>query len=190
MRPLPSLAPAGPAGRAAIPRPKASPSGLASLDDQALLGLLLARSLPGQVVDGMAAALIERFGGLGEVAAAGTAELARIPGMGSTPILDLKLLRELCVRLSRSAVCERPVLSSWGALVAYCRTTLSHLPREQFRTLYLDRRNILLRDEHVADGSVDHAPVYVVSVVECYLALSAGRAARSSRDCRPPESGL
>jgi len=173
MRPLPRQTIAGAAVGAGIPVPDARPPGLESLDDQALLALLLARSLPGQSVDTIAAALLDRFGGLGDVAAAGTAELGRISGMGSTPILDLKLLREFCVRLSRSAACERPVLSSWGALVAYCRTTLAHLPREQFRTLYLDRRNILLRDEHVADGSVDHAPVYPREVVRRALELSA-----------------
>lgn len=154
MRPFPRPTTAS----AVIRLSDACPSDLASLDDQTLLALWLARSLPGDIVDTVAAALIERFGGIGDVASAGSAALSQMPGMGRTPILDLKLLRALCVRLSRSAACKRPVLSSWSALVAYCRITLAHLPREQFRTLYLDRRNILLRDEYVADGSVDHAP--------------------------------
>lgn len=173
MRPLPRPVTDGAAVSTAVLCPDGCKSDLASLDDQALLGLLLARSLPGQAADDIAAALMERFGGLGDIAAAATAELGRIPGMGYIPILDLRLLRELCVRLSRSAACKRPVLSSWSALVAYCRTAQAHLPREQFRTLYLDRRNILLRDEHVADGSVDHAPVYPREVIRRALELSA-----------------
>lgn len=169
MRPFPRPTTAS----AVIRLSDACPSDLASLDDQTLLALWLARSLPGDTVDTVAAALIERFGGIGDVASAGSAALSQMPGMGRTPILDLKLLRALCVRLSRSGACKRPVLSSWSALVAYCRITLAHLPREQFRTLYLDRRNILLRDEYVADGFVDHAPVYPREVIRRALELSA-----------------
>lgn len=160
----------------AVPAPDpsaAEPSTLASLDDPALLALLLGRCLPAPMVGPTAEALVDRFGSLGDIAAAEVAELGRLPGMGATAILDLKLLRELSVRLSRSAACARPVLSSWDALIVYARTVLAHLPREQFRALFLDRRNFLLRDELVADGSVDHAPVYPREVVRRALELSA-----------------
>ena len=143
------------------------------LDDQALLGLLLGRCLPGANVDRIAEALLDRFGSLGDVAAAEVSELGRLSGLGPAAILDLKLLRELCVRLSHSAACARPVLSSWNSVLAYARTTLAHLPREQFRTLFLDRRNMLLRDELLADGTVDHAPVYPREVIRRALELSA-----------------
>ena len=164
-----------------LPRPlqpgrrtgKPEPSTLALLDDETLLALLLGRSVPAPDTERIAGALIERFGGLGDLSAADVPELGRIEGLGPTAILDLKLLRELSVRLSRSSACARPVLSSWNALVAYARTTLAHLPREQFRVLFLDRRNVLLRDEHVADGSVDHAPVYPREVIRRALELSA-----------------
>jgi DNA repair protein RadC len=150
-----------------------APSTLATLDDQALLGLLLSRCLPGADIDPIVKALLDRFGCLGDVAAAEVCELSRLPGLGPTAILDLKLLRELCVRLSRSNANARPVLSSWNAVLAYARTALAHLPREQFRTLFLDRRNILLRDELLADGTVDHAPVYPREVIRRALELSA-----------------
>lgn len=149
------------------------PSTLASMDDQVLLRLLLDRSVQSMDVERVAEALISRFGGLGDVIAAEAVELDRIDGLGSTSMLDLKLVRELSVRLTRSTACERPVLSSWSALLAYVRVALAHLPREQFRALYLDRRNILLRDELVADGSVDHAPVYPREVIRRALELSA-----------------
>ncbi len=154
MRSLPDRAPAYPA-LAATPSFAAEPSTLSSLDDLALLGLLLGRCLSAPMVGATAEALVDRFGSLGDIAAAEVAELGRLPGMGPAAILDLKLLRELSVRLSRTTACARPVLSSWNALTAYARTTLAHLPREQFRTLFLDRRNHLLRDELVADGTVE-----------------------------------
>lgn len=149
------------------------PSALSALDDQALLGLLLSRRLPSADVERLAADLLDRFGNLGDIAAAELSELARVGSLGPAAILDLKLLRELSIRLVRSTASARPVLSSWSALVAYARVTLAHLPREQFRALYLDRRNRLLRDELIADGSVDHAPVYPREVIRRALELSA-----------------
>lgn len=155
------------------PSAPVEPSTLAGLDDAALLGLMLGRCLPNSSTGSTATALIDRFGSLGDIAAAEVSELGRVVDIGPAAILDLKLLRELSVRLSRATACARPVLSSWNALEAYARTTLAHLPREQFRTLFLDRRNILLRDEIVADGSIDHAPVYPREVVRRALELSA-----------------
>jgi len=79
----------------------------------------------------------------------------------------------LAVAMVRAEACRRPVLSSWTALTAYLRAALAHAPREQFRTLYLDKRNILIREEWRADGTVDHAPVYPREVVRRALELSA-----------------
>lgn len=173
MRPLPNpLRPSSPpmtAGAAACPEP----AGLGDLDDRSLLALLLGRCGRGADGDRLAVDLLERFGGLGDILAADVSELGRTDGLGAGALLDLKLLRELAVRLARSAASARPVLSSWTALLAYSRTTLAHLPREQFRALYLDRRNILLRDELVTDGTVDHAPVYPREVIRRALELSA-----------------
>ena len=152
MRPLPNPArsPSPPmtAGAAACPEP----AGLGDLDDRSLLALLLGRCGRGADGDRLAADLLERFGGLGDILAADVSELGRMDGLGAS---------------------ARPVLSSWTALLAYSRTTLAHLPREQFRALYLDRRNILLRDELVTDGTVDHAPVYPREVIRRALELSA-----------------
>lgn len=146
---------------------------LEGLDDQTLLTLMLARSLRGDAPSRIAEALFERFGSLGDVLVANVSELGRISGLNATVITDLKLLRQLSIRLARSDACRRPALSSFTALTAYVRIALAHLPREQFRVLYLDRRNILLRDEWVADGTVDHAPVYPREVVRRALELAA-----------------
>lgn len=173
MRPLPNPArPSSPpmaTGAAACREPAA----LDHLDDRSLLALLLSRCGRGADGERLATDLLERFGGLGDSLAADVSELGRIDGLGAGGLLVLKLLREIAVRLARNTACARPVLSSWTALLAYSRTTLAHLPREQFRALYLDRRNILLRDELVADGTVDHAPVYPREVIRRALELSA-----------------
>lgn len=149
------------------------PSTLTRLDDRAVLRLLLERRCATAGQAAMVEALMERFGSLADIVAADAAELARAGPLDPAAILELKLLRELSVRITRDAACMRPVLSSWSALSAYARAAIAHLPREQFRALYLDRRNILMRDELVADGTVDHAPVYPREVIRRALEISA-----------------
>ncbi|WP_313472545.1 JAB domain-containing protein [Brevundimonas sp.] len=169
-----------------------------------LAAFLEDRAFPGS---GRAAAvcLIDEFGGLAGVGAADAVTLARA-GMSSRAVADLGRVRALALAMARDEACRRPVVSSWSALMTYLRASLAHAPREQFRALYLDKRNILMRDELRADGTVDHAPVYnsgpsrvarlgrvpdiaetrayVAAVIDCYLALSAGRSITNSRQCR------
>jgi DNA repair protein RadC len=145
----------------------------AEFDDTTLLSLLMARTMVAGDIVGIAEALLEIFGSAAAVVAAEPCELARVAPLGATTITELKLLRRLSIRLARSEACRRPVLSSWSALLDYVRSALAHEPREQFRTLYLDRKNILLRDEFRADGTVDHAPVYPREIVRRALELSA-----------------
>jgi len=159
------------------------------LDDASLLSLLMTRTLPQRDIPRTVETLLEVFGSVAAVVAADPPELARAASLNATTITDLKLLQRLSVRLARSEACRRPVVSSWSSLLDYVRSALAHAPREQFRALYLDRKNVLLRDEFLAEGTVDHAPVYVAAAVDCYLALSAGRGARNSRECRAPEPG-
>lgn len=115
--------------------------------------------------------LLSRFNSLAGVAAADPAEIVRTTSPGV--MLDLKLLQELAVRLAREDASRRPVITSWTALLAYVRVALAHSPREQFRALYLDRRNNLINDELIGTGTVDHAPVYPREVVRRALELSA-----------------
>lgn len=144
----------------------------AALDDPALLALILGGMDPAES-ERLAGALLDRFGTLGAVAGAAPGELSRVSNAGPGVRAELALLRELAVRLAREEACRRPVITSWTALVAYVRAALAHEPREQFRALFLDRRNILLRDELVAHGTVDHAPVYPREVIRRALELSA-----------------
>lgn len=156
---------------AARPAPSIPMLAYESLDDQSLLALVLSRS--GADPDGLAGKLLARFGSLGAVAAADLSELTRSSDAGPAIFADLKILRELAVRLARVDACRRPAIASWTALQTYVRTAMAHRPREQFRVLYLDHRNNLLRDEWVAEGTVDHAPVYPREVVRRALDLSA-----------------
>lgn len=146
---------------------------LMGLDDQALLTVMLCRDPACKDPPSAATDLLERFGDLAGVTAADPCELNRIPGLEPGGRRDLKLLRLLCERLARSEAARRPVISTWSALLAYVRVALAEQPREQFRALFLDRRNQLMRDELVGQGTVDHAPVYPREVVRRALELSA-----------------
>lgn len=167
MRPNPNLA-GGVAVRDAALMPDLACEGL---DDRKLLRLMLGRSVDDP--DRQAEALLARFGSLGALASADGHELLGVEGAGPAMVAELNLLREMAVRLARIEASRQPVITTWTALLAYVRTALAHRPREQFRALYLDNRNRLMRDELVADGSVDHAPVYPREVVRRALELSA-----------------
>ncbi|WP_371134097.1 DNA repair protein RadC [Brevundimonas sp.] len=171
MTPTPNPAPDPRRRGAGRPAPSIPMLAYESLDDQALLAMVLSRS--GGDPDRLAGELLARFGGLGAVAAADLSELTRASDAGPAVFADLKVLRELAVRLARVDACRRPAIASWTALQAYVRTAMAHRPREQFRVLYLDHRNNLLRDEWIAEGTVDHAPVYPREVVRRALDLSA-----------------
>jgi len=144
----------------------------AALPDYELLEVLLARSLPRGDVKPMAKALLSRFGGLAGVFGATLEELQSVKGVGPSVALDLKLLHEATVRMSRGEVKKRTIISSWSALLAYVRVALAHEAREQFRVLFLDKKNQLIADEVMNQGTVDHAPVYPREVVRRALELS------------------
>lgn len=140
--------------------------------DLDLLAAILSRTQSPAASRAAAADLIADFGGLADVAAADEAALLRA-GLATAAVADLLRIRALAVAMARAEACHRPVLSSWTALTTYLRADMAHAPREQFRVLYLDRRNILMKDEGRADGTVDYAPVYPREVIRRALELSA-----------------
>lgn len=151
-------------------RAAAAPS---ALPDYELLELHLFRSIPRADVKPLAKALIIRFGSLAGVLAASSAELRSVSGVGEAVALDLKLMHEITLRLGREAIGKRPVISSWSQLLDYVKLALAHEPREQFRVLFLDKKNQLIADEVMNHGTVDHAPVYPREVMRRALELSA-----------------
>ena len=144
-----------------------------ALPDYELLELLLARSLPRGDVKPIAKALLARFGGLAAVLGATLEELIAIKGVGPSMALDLKLLQEATLRMGVGEVRRRTVISSWNALLAYVRVAMAHEGREQFRVLYLDKKNQLIADQVMNHGTVDHAPVYPREIMRRALELSA-----------------
>jgi len=147
--------------------------GAEALPDYELLELILFRAIPRQDVKPLARRLLETFGDFNRVLSADAARLSEVHEVGDAVITELKIVEAAAHRLARSRVLQRHVISSWDAIVDYCHTTMAHRETEQFRVLYLDRKNVLIADEAQARGTVDHVPVYPREVVKRALELNA-----------------
>lgn len=145
----------------------------AALADYELLELLLFRVIPRADTKPLAKALLARFGSLAEVLGAPEKLIKEVPGAGDTVALDLKIVETLVKRSARSRVMQREVLGSWNKVIEYCTAAMAHEPREQFRILFLDKKNRLIADEVQQQGTVDHTPVYPREVMRRALELSA-----------------
>ena len=147
--------------------------GGAALPDYELLELVLFRAIPRQDVKPLARLLLDTFGDFNRVITASPARLQMVKGAGPAVVLELKLVEAAAQRMMRARVIQKPLLSSWDALLDYCHTTMAHRETEQFRVLFLDRKNVLIADEEQAKGTVDHVPVYPREIVKRALELNA-----------------
>lgn len=148
-------------------------AGADAIADYELIELILFPALPRRDVKPIAKALLARFGSFTEVLAAPAARLREVDGVGEGVIHHLKVVRAAAQRFARDAVRKRPLLDSWSAVLDYCRTAMAFEAVEQFRILFLDKKNALIADEILQSGTVDHAPVYPREVVKRALELSA-----------------
>ncbi len=147
--------------------------GGAALPDYELLELVLFRAIPRQDVKPLARLLLDTFGDFNRVIAAPVPRLLMVKGVGEAVVQELKIVEAAAQRMMRARVMNRPVLSSWQALLDYCHTAMAHRETEQFRILFLDRKNVLIAGEEQAKGTVDHVPVYPREVVKRALEVNA-----------------
>jgi DNA repair protein RadC len=148
-------------------------AGSEAVSDYELLELVLFRAIPQRDLKPLAKSLIAAFGSFAEVIAAPPQRLAEIKGLGDAAIVELKIVQGAANRLARGQVKKRPLLSSWSSVLDYCRTAMAFADKEQFRILFLDKRNQLIADEVQQTGTIDHTPVYPREVVKRALELSA-----------------
>jgi DNA repair protein RadC len=148
-------------------------AGGAALADYELLELVLFRAIPRRDVKPLAKKLLTEFGDFNRVISALPARLTQVQGVGDAVVQELKIVEAAAHRLGQARVLGQNALSSWAALMEYCKTTMAHRETEQFRVLFLDRKNVLVADEPQAKGTVDHVPVYPREVVKRALELNA-----------------
>jgi DNA repair protein RadC len=141
-------------------RTKLLARGAGALDDYEVLEVLLMAFIPRRDVKPIAKALQARFRSLSAILAAPAEDLVKVDGVGETVAAYIRAIAELNSRAGRETLQGREVISSWTALVGYVQREIQHESHEQFRVLFLDRKNQLLVDEIMGRGTVDHAPVY------------------------------
>nr|WP_245819007.1 DNA repair protein RadC [Marivita hallyeonensis] len=147
--------------------------GAEPLPDYELLELLLFRTLGNGDVKPIAHRLIETFGDFNGVLSAPIDRLTEVKGVGEQVAIDLKIIEAAAHRMTQTKVLKREVISSWPALLNYCRASMSHRDTEQFRIFFLDRKNVLIADEMQSKGTVDHVPVYPREIIKRAFALNA-----------------
>ena len=144
-----------------------------ALSDYELLELALFAALPRRDTKPLAKLLLRKFGSFAEAIHAPVARLREVDGIGDASINQLKLIAAAAHRVAKGELKRRTALSSWNDVIDYCRTAMAFADKEQFRILFLDKRNQLIADEVQQTGTVDHTPVYPREVIKRALELSA-----------------
>ncbi|WP_262691268.1 RadC family protein [Kordiimonas aestuarii] len=147
--------------------------GADALQDYELLELILFLAIPRRDVKPLAKQLIDRYGSYAGVLSADVDSLRATAGLGDTAVAAIKSVQASALRLSKAGASARPVMSNWSLVSDYLQGAMAHIPREQFRILFLDRKNVLLADVVMSDGTVDEAAVYPREVVRRALELDA-----------------
>ena len=147
--------------------------GAEALPDYELLEMVLFAAIPRGDVKPLAKALLARFGSFDEVLSASRERLLEVKGVGDAVVSQLKVIEAAALRLSRTKLLGRPALSSWPALLDYVTAAMARNSHEEFRILFLDRKNALIADEVQGQGTVDHTPVYPREIVKRALELAA-----------------
>jgi len=153
-------------------REKFRTKGADALAEYEILELLLFRSIPRRDTKPLAKALLAQFGSLAEILAAAPNRLLAIKGLGDSVVTDLKLIHAAANAMNAQRMRERTILSSWSAVLDYCRTTMAFSDVEMFRILFLDKKNCLIADEVQQTGTVDHTPVYPREIAKRALELA------------------
>jgi DNA repair protein RadC len=148
-------------------------AGPEALSDYELLEMALFPALPRRDTKPLAKALLKTFGSFAEVIHAPVARLREVDGIGEASINQIKLLAAAASRVAKGEIKRKIALSSWNDVIEYCRTGMAFADKEQFRLLFLDKRNQLIADEIQQTGTIDHTPVYPREVIKRALELSA-----------------
>lgn len=142
--------------------------------DYELLELLLFQAIPRRDVKPLAKELLQKFGNFNNLINAKQDKIAQIQGTNDSVFLNFQIIKEILNRVLKERVIQKHVISSWGALLKYLKFNMSNLQIEQFRILFLNKKNILVADEVVATGTIDQTPVYPREIVKRALAHEAG----------------
>lgn len=168
--------------------------GSAALADYELLEMLLFSAKARGDVKPLAKTVLKTFGSFARTITAAEEDLRKIPDMGDAAICALKVVQAAMTRMLQEQVAERPIIQNWSALLDYAKVSMAYNKIEEFRILFLNKRNELIRDEVQQRGTVDHTPIYIREVVKRTLELGASSLIllhnHPSGDCKPSKSDI
>jgi DNA repair protein RadC len=144
-----------------------------ALSDYELLEMALYAAIPRRDTKPLAKLLLKKFGSFAEVVHAPEARLREVEGVKDASINQLKLIAAAAGRIAKGEIRRSIALSSWNDVIDYCRSGMAFADKEQFRLLFLDKKNKLIADEVQQTGTIDHTPVYPREVIKRALELSA-----------------
>lgn len=159
------------AGHRARLRDKLLSRGADALADYELLELILSIAIPRRDVKPLAKELLKTFGSFAEVINADLKRLKGVNGLGETSIAVLKTMQAATVRVTRDQAINKPVLSGWNAVLDYLKASTAYREREVFRVLFLDQKNVLIEDDVINEGTINHAPIYPREIMRRALEL-------------------
>jgi DNA repair protein RadC len=142
-----------------------------ALLDHELIEYLLTLVIPRRDTKPLAKRLLHDFGGISGLLSADPVAIGRVEGVGDTAVAALKIVQAAALRMLRVRASEAPILASWQALLDYLRADMAHILIERVRLLHLNGKNMLIRDEVIAEGSVDQAAIHVREVISRALQL-------------------
>jgi DNA repair protein RadC len=140
--------------------------GAEAMPDYELMELTLFAAVPRRDVKPLAKALIARFGSFAEAIAAPRERILEVEGASDGVATQLKIVEAAALRALKTKLLGRPALTSWPALIDYCAAAMARSQTEEFRVLFLNRKNELIADEVQSTGTVDHTPVYPREIVK------------------------
>jgi DNA repair protein RadC len=146
-----------------------------ALLDHELIEYILGLSIKRQDTKPLAKRLIHEFGGIGGLLTADAEAIMRAGGVGEASVAALKMVQAAALRMLKDPIADKPLLASWQALMDYLRADMGHMITERVRVLHLNAKNMLIRDEIMAEGSIDQAAVSVREVIR--RAIDLGSAA-------------
>lgn len=147
--------------------------GATAIADYELLEMILFSAKPRGDVKPLAKSLLAEFGSFAKVVTATPESLYKIPDVGDAVVSAILLVQASTQRLLQEQVLDKPIIQSWSALLDYAKAVMAHKKIEEFRILFLNRRNEVIRDEVQQRGTIDHTPVYTREVVKRALELGA-----------------
>lgn len=160
-------------GHRARAKQKLMQSSVEALLDYEILELLLFLAIPRIDVKPIAKRLLEEYGSLGKILSINPILLKQNEGVNDNVASVLRLVKEIAHRVTKEEMIKRPILESWWAVLDYCRASMGNSAVENYRVIFLNKKNMVISDHLHESGTVDQIHIYPREIIKRCLLLDA-----------------